>query len=185
MKQAVMLFATGYEEVEALMTVDLLRRGGVDVKMASITDEMTVCGSHDIRIEMDTTLANADMEQMDAVIIPGGKAGTDRLGEDAVVCQTLKDAFRAGKVVAAICAAPSVLGACGILEGKRATCYPGFEGKLAGAEFVDQMAVVDGNVVTSRGLGTSMEFGFALLEVLVSKEMAEKVRGEIVFKYHA
>ncbi len=183
MKQAVMLFARGYEEVEALMTVDLLRRGGVDVKMASITDEMTVCGSHEIRVQMDTKLADVDVDQMDAVIIPGGKEGTDRLGEDASVCQVLKGAFQAGKVVAAICAAPSVLGACGILEGKRATCYPGFEGKLTGAEFVDEMAVVDGNVVTSRGLGTSMEFGFALLEVLVSKEMAEKVRGEIVFKF--
>ena len=178
-----MLFARGYEEVEALMTVDLLRRGGVDVKMASITDEMTVCGSHEIRVQMDTKLADVDVDQMDAVIIPGGKEGTDRLGEDASVCQVLKGAFQAGKVVAAICAAPSVLGACGILEGKRATCYPGFEGKLTGAEFVDEMAVVDGNVVTSRGLGTSMEFGFALLEVLVSKEMAEKVRGEIVFKF--
>ena len=185
MKKAVMLFAKGYEEVEALMTVDLLRRGGVDVKMASITEDMTVCGSHGIQVGMDTKLADVELDQVDAVIIPGGKEGTDRLGADEAVCYTLQRAFEAGKVVAAICAAPSVLGACGILEGKRARCYPGFEGKLTGAEFVDEMAVVDGNVVTSRGLGTSMEFGFALLEVLVSKETAEKVRGEIVFKYHS
>lgn len=183
MKQVVMLFAEGYEEVEALMTVDLLRRGGVDVKLASITDAMTVCGSHDIRVEMDTTLAQVDLGQMDAILIPGGLQGTMNLGKDDATCQALKDMFEAGKVVGAICAAPSVLGACGILQGKRATCYPGFEDKLEGAEFVDEMAVADGNVVTSRGLGTSMEFGFKLLEILVSREKAEEIRKAIVFKY--
>lgn len=183
MKKAVMFFATGFEEVEALMTVDLLRRGGVDIKMASVTDAMTVTGSHDIQVGMDTTLAQLDMEEMDAVIIPGGMPGTNNLGASERVCQVLKDMNQKGKLVAAICAAPSVLGACGILKGKRATCYPGFEEKLEGAEFVDEMAVVDENVVTSRGLGTSMEFGLALVEQLVSTEKAEEVRKSIVFKY--
>ncbi len=183
MKQTVMLFATGFEEVEALMTVDLLRRGGVDVKLASITEDMTVCGSHSIQVGMDTTLAQVDMKQMDAVLIPGGMPGTRNLGKDDAVCQALIDMNGEGKLVGAICAAPSVLGACGILDGKRATCYPGYEDQLGGGIFVDEMVVADGNVVTSRGLGTSMEFGFKLLELLVSKEKAEEVRESIVFKY--
>lgn len=183
MKHAVMLFANGYEEVEALMTVDLLRRGGVDVRLASITEEMTVEGSHGIRVEMDTTLADTDLTAMDAILIPGGIPGTPNLAADEKVCQALKEMFRAGKIVGAICAAPSVLGACGILEGKKATCYPGFEDKLTGAEFVDEMVVADGNVVTSRGLGTSMEFGFKLLEILESKETSDRVREAIVFLY--
>lgn len=183
MKQAVMLFAEGYEEVEALMTVDLLKRGGVGVTMASITDERMVRGSHDIRVAMDATLEEVDLGGMDAILIPGGLQGTQNLGKDAATCQALKNMSSAGKVVGAICAAPSVLGACGILQGKRATCYPGFEEKLEGAEFVDEMAVADGNVVTSRGLGTSMEFGFKLLEILVSPEKAQEIREQIVFKY--
>lgn len=183
MKQVVMLFATGFEEVEALMTVDLLRRGGVAVSLASITDEMTVCGSHDIKVGMDTTLSEVDLGQMDAILIPGGMPGTTNLGADEKVCQALVQMNEAGKIVGAICAAPSVLGACGILQGKKATCYPGFEDQLDGAVFVDEMAVVDGNVVTSRGLGTAMEFGFCLLEQLVSKEAADEVREKIIFKY--
>lgn len=183
MKKAVMLFAEGFEEVEALMTVDLLRRGGVEVELASITEEMTVCGSHGIQVGMDTTLARVEFSEFDAILIPGGMPGTKNLGADERVCRALREMNEAGKLVGAICAAPSVLGACGILSGKRATCFPGFEDQLGGAEFVDEMAVVDGNVVTSRGLGTSMEFGLAVLEQLTSRETAEEVRGAIVFKY--
>lgn len=183
MKQAVMLFADGFEEVEALMTVDLLRRGGVDIKLASITHEMTVCGSHGIQVGMDTTLSQVRLEQMDAILIPGGMPGTKNLAADETVCQALTTMNQAGKIVGAICAAPSVLGKCGILNGKKATCYPGFEGQLGDASFVDKMVVADGNVVTSRGLGTSMEFGLRLLEILVSQEKAEEVRKSIVFMY--
>ncbi len=183
MKQVIMLFAEGFEEVEALMTVDLLMRGGVGVKMVSVDGEELVAGSHGITIRTDMSLAEVCPEELDAVIIPGGMPGTLNLGESNAVTGLLKQMHKAGKIVGAICAAPSVLGACGILQGRRATCFPGFEDKLTGARFVDEMAVVDGNVVTSRGLGTSMEFGFALLEQLVSKETAEKVREQIVFQY--
>lgn len=184
MKQAVMLFAEGFEEVEALMTADILMRGGVDLKLVSITEAIQVTGSHGIAVSMDRTLAQISMEEQDAIILPGGMPGTKNLGASDRVTKALKQMNEAGKIVAAICAAPSVLGACGILEGKKATCYPGFEDQLTGAEFVDEMAVIDGNVVTSRGLGTSMEFGFALLQQLVSKEKAEEIRQQIVFKYN-
>lgn len=183
MKKAVMLFADGFEEVEALMTVDLLRRGGVEIQLASITQEMTVCGSHGIQVGMDTTLSQVNIEQMDAILIPGGMPGTKNLAADEAACQALKKMNQAGKIVGAICAAPSVLGKCGILDGKRATCYPGFEEQLGDASFVDEMVVSDGNVVTSRGLGTAMEFGFRLLELLVSKETAEEVKKSVVFMY--
>lgn len=183
MKKAVMLFAEGFEEVEALMTVDILMRGGVDVKLASITEEMEVSGSHGIRIGMDVTMDQVDFEEQDAVLIPGGMPGTLNLGNNPEVTGVLTKMNETGKIVGAICAAPSVLGQCGILKEKKATCYPGFEDKLTGAEFINEKVVVDGNVVTSRGLGTSMEFGFALLELLVSKEKAEEVRGQIVFMY--
>lgn len=183
MKKAVMLFANGFEEVEALMTADILMRGGVEVTLASITEETEVTGSHGIRVGMDAVMEQVDFAGQDAVLIPGGMPGTLNLGDSKKVTGVLTEMHEAGKIVGAICAAPSVLGQCGILKGKRATCYPGFEEKLTGAEFVDEKAVVDGNVVTSRGLGTSMEFGFALLEVLVSKEKAEEIRKQIVFMY--
>lgn len=183
MKKAVMLFAEGFEEVEALMTVDILMRGGVDVRLASITEEMEVSGSHGIRIGMDVAMDQVDFGEQDAVLIPGGMPGTLNLGNSPKVTGVLTKMNETGKIVGAICAAPSVLGQCGILKGKKATCYPGFEDKLTGAEFINEKVVVDGNIVTSRGLGTSMEFGFALLELLVSKEKAEEVRGQIVFMY--
>ena len=178
MKKAVMLFANGYEEVEALMTVDLLKRAGVDIRLVSIIDDMTVTGSHGISVAMDTKLSRIQLKEEDAIIIPGGMPGTMNLGVDVAVTGALKQMNRDGKIVAAICAAPSVLGKCGILEGKKATCYPGFEDKLIG-----EQVVADGNIITSRGLGTSMEFGFELIKKLVSAEKAEEVREQIVFMY--
>lgn len=183
MKQAVMLFAEGFEEVEALMTVDLLMRGGVDVKLVSVSGERNVSGSHGISVGMDLMMDEVCVQELDAVIIPGGMPGTVNLGKSEAVTKILKQMNEEGKIVGAICAAPSVLGACGILQGKKATCYPGFEDQLTGAQFVDEMAVVDENIVTSRGLGTSMEFGFALLEQLVSGEKVNEVREQIVFRY--
>ena len=169
MKKAVMLFANGYEEVEALMTVDLLKRAGVDIRLVSINDEMTVTGSHGISVVMDTKLSHIQLKEEDAIIIPGGMPGTMNLGVDVAVTGALKQMNRDGKIVAAICAAPSVLGKCGILEGKRATCYPGFEDKLIGAEVVEEPVVVDGNVITSRGMGTAIDFGIFKEEKIIGK----------------
>ena len=183
MKRAVILFAEGYETVEALLVVDLLRRGGVEVTMASITEDEFVRSSHGVNVEMDAVLGEVDVLDYDAVILPGGMPGTMNLGVDVAVTGALKQMNRDGKIVAAICAAPSVLGKCGILEGKKATCYPGFEDKLIGAEIVNKAVVTDGNIITSRGLGTSMEFGFELIKKLISEEKAEEVREQIVFMY--
>ncbi len=185
MKNVVMVFAEGYEEVEALMTVDLLRRAEIHVTLAAMEPETEmVTGSHGIGVKMDADLADVIWDEQDAVILPGGMPGTLHLGNSDAVCDIVKTMNAAGKIVAAICAAPSVLGACGVLQGKKATCYPGFEEKLLGTEVIlDQPVVADGNIVTSRGLGTSMEFGFQLIDMLVSKEKAEEIRSQIVFMY--
>lgn len=185
MKKAVMLFVEGYEEVEALMTADLLRRAGIEVMLAAVQDHTDfVTGSHGIGVKMDGALSEVIWDEQDAVILPGGMPGTRYLGDSKDVRDVLNQMHESGKVVAAICAAPSVLGRCGILEGKQATCYPGFEETLTGAKIIkDQPAVTDGNVITARGLGTAMEFGFALIEKLLSKEKAEEIRTQIIFMY--
>lgn len=182
MKKAVMLFAEGFETVEALMVVDLLRRGGVEVTMASITEDEIVESSHGVRVGMDTVLGEVDVLAYDAVILPGGMPGTTNLGESEAVRKTVLAMNEAGKIVSAICAAPGVLGRYGLLEGKKACSFPEHEINLKGAVVSRDPVVVDGNIVTSRGLGTAMEFGFTLLELLDSPEKAEEIKGKIVYQ---
>lgn len=182
MKRAVMLFAEGFETVEALMVVDILRRGGVEVTMASITEEDYVESSHRVRVEMDAVLGEVDVLEYDAIILPGGMPGTLHLGESEAVKKSVLAMNEAGKIVAAICAAPGVLGKHGLLEGKRACSYPDHEVNLRGAEVSREPVVTDGNIVTSRGLGTAMEFGLALLERLEGREKAEQIKKAIVYQ---
>ena len=176
MKKAVMLFANGYEEVEALMTVDLLKRAGVDIRLVSINDDMTVTGSHGISVAMDTKLSRIQLKEEDAIIIPGGMPGTMNLGVDVAVTGALKQMNRDGKIVAAICAAPSVLGKCGILEGKKATCYPGFDKYLEGAEYTGNMVEVVDNFILGKGPGAAPAFGFAILEKYAGAAKAQEVK---------
>ena len=161
--------AEGFEEIEALAPVDILRRADIDVKTVSITNDYEVCGAHGIKVKADILF---DMVSGDAemLVLPGGMPGTINLGNFEPLCDMLK---KATCKVAAICAAPSVFGQLGILKGKKATCYPGFEDKLAGAEISDLPVVVSENVITSRGAGTAHLFGFKLLELLKDKETAE------------
>ena len=182
MKRAVMLFAEGFETVEALMVVDILRRGGVEVTMASINEEEFVRSSHGVNVEMDAVLGEVDVLDYDAIILPGGMPGTIHLGESEAVKKALFVMNEAGKIVAAICAAPGVLGKYGLLEGKRACSYPDHEKNLTGAQVLRDPVVTDGNLITSRGLGTAMEFGFSLLETLESTEKAEQIQKAIVYQ---
>lgn len=182
MKRAVMLFAEGFETVEALMVVDLLRRGGVEVTMTSINEEDMVRSAHGVGIEMDATMDEIDVLDYDAIILPGGMPGTLHLGESEAVKKALLRMNEAGRIVSAICAAPGVLGKHGLLEGKNACSYPDHEVNLLGATVSREPVVVDGNIVTSRALGTAMEFGFKLLELLVSKEKADEVKKAIVYQ---
>ena len=182
MKRTVMLFAEGFETVEALVVVDILRRGGVEVTMTSITEEEFVRSSQGVNVEMDAVLGEVDVLDYDAIILPGGMPGTLHLGESEAVKKALLAMNDAGKIISAICAAPGVLGKYGLLEGKKACSYPDHEKNLTGATVMREPVVTDGNVITSRGLGTALEFGLRLLEVLESTEKADQIRNAIVYQ---
>lgn len=182
MKRAVMLFAEGYETVEALMVVDILRRGGVEVTMTSISEEEFVRSSHGVNIEMDAVMGEIDVLSYDAIILPGGMPGTLNLGESDAVKKALLAMNEAGKIVSAICAAPGVLGKYGLLEGKNACSYPDHEVNLRGAQVLREPVVTDGNIVTSRGLGTALEFGLRLLELLEGVGKADQIREAIIYQ---
>ncbi|MBQ9914733.1 MAG: DJ-1/PfpI family protein [Clostridia bacterium] len=158
--------AEGFEEIEAIATIDILRRCGLSVQTVSITDEKNVCGSHGIPVTADALLAEIDPGSGKAFVLPGGLPGSDNLQNCKPLEKILKTESRNGKIIAAICAAPKVLGAFDLLEGRLATCYPGFEEELIGAEFVPDRAVLDGNIITSRGAGTASDFAFLIAKTL-------------------
>ena len=180
MANAAIFFADGLEEIEGLTVVDLFRRAKIDIDIVSITGKKSITGSHQIVIQADRLLEEMDFEVVDMLILPGGMPGTLNLGACEPLCRQLKLFNKQGKYVAAICAAPSVLGQLGILEGRAATCYPGFEEKLTGARTETQPVVVDGNVITSRGMGTAIEFAAELIALLKGRETAEKLKKSII-----
>lgn len=173
--KAVICFATGFEEVEALSVVDVLRRGQVDIQMVGIENHK-VTGAHQITIEMDTILEAIDPQQVDMIILPGGGMGTQNLKACKRLTEILKEAKENKKWLAAICAAPSVLGQIGLLKGEKAVCYPGFEQELLQAEVGQEKVVVSHQIVTATGAGTALEFALKLLEIIKGKEVAETVR---------
>lgn len=173
--------ADGFEEIEGLTVVDLLRRAGADLKMVSISDGLSVKGAHGIEIKADVFFEDVDYDSADLFVLPGGMPGTRYLGEHEGLCELLKKAAEEGKKVAAICAAPSVLGKLGILEGKQAVCYPGFEEMLTGAEVSEAEAVRDGNITTSRGLGTAIPFALELISQLYGEEKALEIKKSVIY----
>lgn len=174
-------FADGCEEIEGLAVVDIIRRAKMDITTISITGKKEVTGSHQITFLTDALFENVDFSELDGIILPGGMPGTLNLGAHAGVTAQVKAFAEAGKLVCAICAAPSVLGACGILNGKKATCHPGFEEKLTGASVSYDNVVTDGNVITSRGMGTVIDFGLAIVSYFGSEELVEDVRTHLVY----
>ena len=173
--------ADGCEEIEGLTVVDILRRAGIDIDMISVADNGYAKGSHGIRFECDCSISDADFSQYDGLVLPGGMPGTTTLGANETVLAQIKAFFEAGKLVAAICAAPSVLGDNHILEGKKATCHPGFEERLLGATVVEDAVAVDGNVITSRGMGTAIPFALAIVEYCKDAETVAEIRKGIVY----
>ena len=161
MKKAIVFLANGFEEMEATGTVDILRRGGIDTKTVSITDDRKVIGAHNMEYTADATFTEIDLSDADALILPGGMPGASNLNNSEPVKEVLLQQYREGRIVAAICAAPMVLGGLGLLKGRKATCYPGFEPKLIGATVTGEAVEVDGNVVTGRGPGLVFNFGLA------------------------
>ncbi|MCQ2404375.1 MAG: DJ-1/PfpI family protein [Clostridia bacterium] len=170
--------ANGFEEVEALTPVDVLRRGGVDVKTVGIGGK-TVTGSHHIPVTADLSEDEVDFAALSGVVLPGGMPGTKNLDASETVKKALAAANEKGALIAAICAAPSVLGHNGLLKGKRATCFPGFESELTGATLCDDLAVTDGNVVTGKGAGAALPFALALLAYLKGADVADTVKSAL------
>ncbi len=181
MKKAYVFFAPGFEEVEALTPVDLLRRAGVEVKLISVSDSLQVTGSHGISVLTDLLFDEAGDIEADLLVLPGGQPGTTNLKSCGRLLELLRDFDERGKKLGAICAAPTVLGKAGLLKGKKAVCYPGCEGELEGAKVSKERVVTDGNITTSRGVGTAIPFALALIEELEGKEKAEQIRNSIVY----
>jgi len=181
MAEVCVFLAEGFEEIEGLTVVDLLRRAGIDTVTVSVGDTVRVTGSHGISVEADCLLKQAKAGEADLLVLPGGMPGTKNLAACEALTELLKKSDGRGQRVAAICAAPSVLGELGLLEGKKAVCYPGFEEKLRKAAVGKEAVVTDGRITTSRGMGTAIAFGLELISLLRGKETSEKVRESILY----
>ena len=176
-----LIAADGFEEIEGLAVVDLLRRAGFTCDIVALSDAEIVTGSHDIRIGTDRRFSETDFSSYHPVILPGGLKGTDALKADERVLSLLQQMHAAGKLTAAVCAAPTVLAKAGLLEGRRATCHPGAETMLAGADFRTDDVVCDGTIITSRGAGTTIPFALAIITYLASEELAKEIARKIVY----
>jgi 4-methyl-5(b-hydroxyethyl)-thiazole monophosphate biosynthesis len=178
MAKVYVFLAEGFEDVEALIPIDVWRRGGLDVVTVSITDFPMVQSAHGVSIEADTIFEQCDFSDADLLFLPGGMPGASNLFAHEGVCQTLIKQAETGKKIAAICASPAVvLAQLGILDGKKATCYPGFEKVLkeASATYTGDLVTVDGNVTTGEGPAAAFPFAYELLAQLVNKQASDQV----------
>ncbi|MCR5196685.1 MAG: DJ-1/PfpI family protein [Pseudobutyrivibrio sp.] len=182
MSKVLIFFAEGHEEIEALTVVDLLRRASIDIDMVSITGNKRVPGSHGIMTVCDKLIETVNFDNADMLVLPGGMPGTLNLE----LCEPLMDQVNgfnvSGKGLAAICAAPTVFGKAGFLQGKKATCYPGMEKDLLGAQVSTDEVCHDKNIITSRGLGTAIPFALEIIRTLKGETEAERITKSIVFR---
>ena len=175
-----MFLAEGFEEVEALAPLDLIRRAGLEIKTVGVGGKV-ITGSHGIPVTADMTDAELADNAPDMVILPGGMPGTKNLDASSSVHKMIDIALEQNSYIAAICAAPMILGKRGLLKGKNAVCYPGFEEYLSGATIPDDKnVVIDGKIITARGMGVATEFGLALVSLLCSNEKADSLRHAII-----
>ena len=179
MKKAVVFIATGFEEIEAIGTIDVLRRGGIDVTISSITGPKTITGAHGISMKSDVLFNEMDYNDFDAFILPGGMPGTKNLDAHQALKAILTAQYEKRGKIAAICAAPSILGKMGFLNGKEAICYPGFEEALSGAVISKSLVVKSDNIITAKGAGVAVEFALKIVEELKGKSASEKIASAI------
>lgn len=172
--------ADGFEEIEALTVVDVLRRADIAVKTVSMTDSKTVRGAHDIAVTADLLFPEADYGKAEMIVLPGGMPGTTNLAGHEGLAKQLVSFAQNGKWLAAICAAPSVLGRLSLLKGKCATSYPGYENQLIDADYTEERVVRDGTVITSRGPGTAIDFSLELVKVLKNEQTAAALRNAMI-----
>ena len=177
-----LILGAGFEESEAIVPCDLLRRAGVEVRLAGIGGT-EITGSHGVTVRADCVAEQTALEEAEMLILPGGLRGVASIRACRPVLDAVRQVAERGGWVAAICAAPTVLAQLGITDGRRATCYPGMEDKLLGANWQEQPVVVDGNFVTSRGVGTAIAFALTLVTILKDEETAKSLANSIVYKW--
>lgn len=174
--------APGFEECEALIVVDVCRRAGLSIQIISISGEKTVVSSHNVSVVADCILSEVDFDTLDMIILPGGMPGTKNLEACEPLMEQVDAFYKAGKCVSAICAAPSIFGHKGFLNGRDAVSYPSFESHLEGARVLKEPVAVSDHVTTSRGLGTALDFGLAIVERYCGKEKADEIATAVVYK---
>ena len=173
--KAYVFLAEGFEEIEAITPIDILRRADIEVTIVSILPYKEVCGAHGIKVMADILFDEADYSDNDLLLLPGGMPGTKNLDAHAGLKNLLHKQVEQDKTLAAICAAPSILGKMGLLEGKEAICYPGYETQLLGATLSTEQVVKSGQIITAMGAGVAVPFALKLVEVLKGKQMADKI----------
>ncbi len=181
MKKAGIFFADGFEEIEALTVVDLLRRAGIEAVCVSVANKPDVTGSHNIKVAMDATIDELDFDSLDVIVCPGGMPGTKNLEKCEKLTQKIKEFYDNKKLIAAICAAPMIFGHMGLLKDKEACIYPDMENELIGAKVVYDKVVKTDNIITSRGMGTAIPFGLEIIASLAGKSAAESLAKKIVY----
>lgn len=174
-KKCAIFLADGFEDCEGLITIDILRRGRVTIDTVSMNDSLQVHTSHGVTLQADKLFKDVNTEDYDVLILPGGKAGTANLEKNDRLKQALTKHCESGKLTCAICAAPSILGHLGLLKGKNYTCFPEFEDQSYGGQYQMELAVKDGNIITARGMGATIEFARLILKQLVSDDMMRYV----------
>lgn len=173
--------ADGFEEIEAMTVVDLLRRADLETQTVSITGSKRVMGTHGVAVEADILFEEADYEACEMIVLPGGMPGAEHLDKHQGLTAHIRCFAENDKYVAAICAAPMVFGHLGILRGKKATIYPGMEQHLEGAEQQDASVIVDGKIITSKGPATAMPFAIRLVEILKGKATADNLQKDLLW----
>lgn len=176
MKAICIFLAEGFEEMEAMFPLDIMRRGGLNVKTVSVTGDRTVVSSHRVPVVADELIENLSEEDIEMIVLPGGMPGATNLDAHAGLDKLIRSFAAEGKPMAAICAAPLVYGKRGLLKGKKATCYPGFDQYLEGAEYTGNMVEIADNFILGKGPGAAPAFGFAILEKLAGAEKVEEVK---------
>lgn len=183
MKKSFVFLANGFEEIEALATVDVLRRAGIETKTVTISSSLQVTGAHGIEVKADISLTEIECNEKDIIVLPGGMPGATNLAECSQLCDLLKQHNNNGGLIAAICASPAVvLAPLGILDGKEATCYPGFESAFSNCKKGFKPVVIDGNTITANGPATAIPFALAIVAQDISEEKAREVaEGMLVY----
>lgn len=175
-----LVLVNGFEEIEAVSVVDILRRGGINVKIVSISDKRELTGRNGVKLIVDDLISNIDKSDIDMLILPGGP-GVIEMEKSQILKELIQFCSQKRIWLSAICAAPSILGKLGLLKGENATCYPGYEKYLEGAKVLEEKVVLSNRFITSMGAGTTFDFAFKIIEVLKSIELAEKIKKDIIY----